>query len=132
MALTCFLNSICIDSCQLRARAKITSHFKHRRIPIGCVAKARNMPDIPAFLRLARRAPQFLKLRINCCANPKMLIEMCPQLSPNKFICHTRMKRSGAWWVKETGNEMLGIRCAIYNGTYDKIFNNYKKSQMSL
>ena len=24
------------------------------------------------------------------------------------------MKRSGAWWVKETGNEMLGIRCAIY------------------
>lgn len=26
--------------------------------------------------------------------------------SANKFICHTRMKRSGAWWVKETGNEM--------------------------
>ena len=52
--------------------------------------------------------------------------------SANKFICHTRMKRSGAWWVKETGNEMLGIRCAIYNGTYDKIFDKYKKSQMSL
>ena len=46
--------------------------------------------------------------------------------SANKFICHTRMKRSGAWWVKETGNEMLGIRCAIYNGTYDKIFEKYK------
>jgi len=27
---------------------------------------------------------------------------------------------------------MLGIRCAIYNGTYDKIFDKYKKSQMSL
>lgn len=30
--------------------------------------------------------------------------------SANKFICHTRMKRSGAWWVKENGNaiRMLG------------------------
>lgn len=41
--------------------------------------------------------------------------------SANKFICHTRLKRSGAWWVKETGNEMLRIRCALYNGTYDKV-----------
>jgi len=46
--------------------------------------------------------------------------------SANKFICHTRLKRSGAWWVKETGNEMLRIRCAIYNGTYDKVFDKYK------
>lgn len=52
--------------------------------------------------------------------------------SANKFICHTRMKRSGAWWVRETGNEMLAIRCAIYNGTYDKIFEKYKKAQMPL
>jgi hypothetical protein len=52
--------------------------------------------------------------------------------SANKFICHTRMKRSGAWWVKETGNEMLAIRCAIYNGTYDKIFEKYKKAQIPL
>jgi hypothetical protein len=51
--------------------------------------------------------------------------------SANKFICHTRMKRSGAWWVKETGNEMLAIRCAIYNGTYNKVFENYKKAQIS-
>jgi len=51
--------------------------------------------------------------------------------SANKFICHTRMKRSGAWWVKETGNEMLRIRCAIYNGTYDKVFEKYKKAKMS-
>jgi len=51
--------------------------------------------------------------------------------SANKFICHTRMKRSGAWWVKETGNEMLGIRCAIYNGTYDKVFEKYKKVNLS-
>ncbi|MEA3230705.1 MAG: ISKra4 family transposase [Thermodesulfobacteriota bacterium] len=52
--------------------------------------------------------------------------------SANKFISHTRMKRSGAWWVKETGNEMLGIRCAIYNGTYDKVFVKYKKARMAL
>ncbi len=51
--------------------------------------------------------------------------------SANKFISHTRMKRSGAWWVKETGNEMLAIRCAIYNGTYDQVFDKYKKDQMS-
>lgn len=50
--------------------------------------------------------------------------------SANKFICHTRMKRSGAWWVKETGNEMLAIRCAIYNGTYDRAFEKYKKAQL--
>ena len=51
--------------------------------------------------------------------------------SANKFISHTRMKRSGAWWVKETGNEMLAIRCAIYNGTYDQVFDKYKKDQLS-
>ena len=52
--------------------------------------------------------------------------------SANKLICHTRMKRSGAWWVKETGNEMLAIRCAIYNGTYDKVFEKYKKARIPL
>lgn len=49
--------------------------------------------------------------------------------SANKFICHTRMKRSGAWWVKETGNEMLAVRCAIYNGTYEKVFEKYKSAK---
>lgn len=51
--------------------------------------------------------------------------------SANKFICHTRMKRSGAWWVKATGNHMLRIRCAIYNGTYDRMFEKYKKVAMT-
>jgi len=50
--------------------------------------------------------------------------------SANKYICHTRMKRSGAWGVKENGNEMLRIRCAIYNGTYDNIFEKYKKEHL--
>jgi hypothetical protein len=52
--------------------------------------------------------------------------------SANKFISHTRMKRSGAWWIKNTGNKMLRIRCAIYNGTYDKIFDKYKNANFSL
>jgi len=51
--------------------------------------------------------------------------------SANKFICHTRMKRSGAWWVKETGNEMLRIRCAIYNGTYERVFERYKEKALN-
>ena len=51
--------------------------------------------------------------------------------SANKFICHTRMKRSGAWWVKETGNSMLRIRCAIYNGTYERVFDRYRQASIS-
>lgn len=51
--------------------------------------------------------------------------------SANKFICHTRMKRSGAWWVRVTGNSMLRIRCAIYNGTYDGVFQHYKDACLS-
>ena len=51
--------------------------------------------------------------------------------SANKFISHTRLKRSGAWWVKENGNAMLRIRCAIYNGTYDRVFDRYKSSQLN-
>jgi hypothetical protein len=45
--------------------------------------------------------------------------------SGNKFIAHTRMKRSGAWWIIPNGNGMLRIRCAIYNGTYDQLFDLY-------
>lgn len=45
--------------------------------------------------------------------------------SGNKFISHTRLKRSGAWWVVPYGNGMLRVRCAIYNGTYDQLFNQY-------
>jgi hypothetical protein len=45
--------------------------------------------------------------------------------SGNKFISHIRMKRSGAWWIVPYGNGMLRIRCAIYNGTDDRLFNLY-------
>ena len=42
--------------------------------------------------------------------------------SSNKFICHTRLKRSGAWWYEVNGNQMLALRCAKYNGTFDQVF----------
>lgn len=44
--------------------------------------------------------------------------------SSNKFICHIRLKRSGAWWYAGKANEMLALRCAKYNGTFDHLFNN--------
>ena len=47
--------------------------------------------------------------------------------SANKFISHTRLKRSGAWWYIKYANNILKIRCAKYNGTYDKIINKYKR-----
>ena len=45
--------------------------------------------------------------------------------SANKYISHVRLKLSGAWWLEENGNAMLRIRCAIYNGTFDKVFKRY-------
>ena len=42
--------------------------------------------------------------------------------SSNKFICHVRLKRSGAWWYEANSNEMLALRCAKYNGTFDQVF----------
>jgi len=47
--------------------------------------------------------------------------------SANKFIGHVRLKRSGAWWVIENGNGMLRLRCALYNGTFQRVFDNYVK-----
>ena len=46
--------------------------------------------------------------------------------SANKLICHTRLKRSGAWWYISKSNNILKLRCAQYNGTYDKIIEKYK------
>jgi len=46
--------------------------------------------------------------------------------SSNKFICHVRLKRSGAWWYEESSNRMLALRCAKYNGTFDQVFTRYQ------
>ncbi len=50
--------------------------------------------------------------------------------SANKFICHVRMKRSGTWWYKINGNKMLRIRCAIANGNFDEVFEQYKSQKI--
>jgi len=47
--------------------------------------------------------------------------------SANKFICHVRMKRSGAWWYEINGNTMLRLRCAFYNETFDEVVARYKR-----
>jgi len=48
--------------------------------------------------------------------------------SANKFICHVRMKRSGAWWYIKNANKILRIRCAFFNNSFDKLFKSYKKN----
>ncbi len=47
--------------------------------------------------------------------------------SANKFICHVRLKRSGAWWYVTSANQMLALRCAKYNGTFDRVFERYQQ-----
>jgi len=47
--------------------------------------------------------------------------------SSNKFICHVRLKRSGAWWYEANSNKMLALRCAKYNGTLDRVFMRYQQ-----
>ncbi len=41
--------------------------------------------------------------------------------SSNKFISNVRLKRSGAWWYPTNANNILKLRCAKYNGTFDRI-----------
>ena len=45
--------------------------------------------------------------------------------SANKFISHVRLKRSGAWWYITNANNILKLRCAKYNDTYDNIIRKY-------
>jgi hypothetical protein len=47
--------------------------------------------------------------------------------SANKFICHVRLKRSGAWWYVTNANQLLALRCAKYNGTFDRVFVRYRQ-----
>ncbi len=45
--------------------------------------------------------------------------------SANKFIGHVRLKRSGAWWYTTNANNILKLRCAKYNGTYEDVIRKY-------
>ncbi len=51
--------------------------------------------------------------------------------SSNKYISNIRLKRSGAWWYVVKANEMLALRCAVYNGTYDHVFQEYKEKTLA-
>lgn len=50
--------------------------------------------------------------------------------SANKFICHVRLKRSGTWWYESNSNQMLALRCAKYNGTFDQVFARYQQEKL--
>jgi hypothetical protein len=50
--------------------------------------------------------------------------------SANKFICHVRLKRSGAWWYEANSHQMLALRCAKYNGTFERVFAHYRQRQL--
>lgn len=41
--------------------------------------------------------------------------------SSNKFVSNVRLKRSGAWWYPTNANNILKLRCAKYNGTFDQV-----------
>jgi len=36
------------------------------------------------------------------------------------------LKRSGAWWYVVNSNHMLALRCAKYNGTFERVFERYR------
>ena len=46
--------------------------------------------------------------------------------APKKAMSRVRLKRLGAWWYVEQANQMLALRCAKYNGTFDRVFEAYK------
>ena len=50
--------------------------------------------------------------------------------SANKFICHVRLKRSGAWWYEQSSNQMLALRCAKYNGTFEQVFTRFQRLKL--
>ena len=51
--------------------------------------------------------------------------------SSNKFISNVRLKRSGAWWYPTNANNILKLRCAKYNGTFDRIMAEVKKKNIN-
>jgi len=49
----------------------------------------------------------------------------------HKFIAHVRLKRSGAWWYQINSNHLLALRCAKYNGTYERVFGRYRQRRLT-
>jgi hypothetical protein len=44
-----------------------------------------------------------------------------------KRIRQVRLKRSGVWWSLEQANHMLTLRCALYHGSFESIFEADKR-----
>lgn len=51
--------------------------------------------------------------------------------SAHRFIVHSRLKRSGAWWYQENSNAILALRCARYNGTLERVFHEHRQQKSS-
>jgi hypothetical protein len=51
--------------------------------------------------------------------------------SSKTFICHVRLKRSGAWWGEGNSNQRLALRCATYNGNLGQVFVRHQQRQRS-
>jgi len=52
--------------------------------------------------------------------------------SANKFISHVRLKRSGAWWYVGNSNRMLALRCAKYNGTFERVIKRRREQRATV
>jgi hypothetical protein len=50
--------------------------------------------------------------------------------SSNQCICHVRLKRSGAWGYEASSNQMLALRCAKYNGSFNQVFVRYRQEKL--
>src|SRR6266850_3882287 len=77
---------------------------------------------------LIHRSPQVMPFAVD---GQKHLVQgplvARPGPSANKFICHVRLKRSGPWWYVANAHQMLALRCAKYNGTFDQVFARYRQ-----
>jgi hypothetical protein len=52
--------------------------------------------------------------------------------SANKLISHVRLKRPGAWWYPSNANNVLKLRCAKYNGTFDRVIKKHREDDIRL
>ena len=44
-----------------------------------------------------------------------------------KIVFTQRLKRSGTWWYEINSNQMLALRGAKYNGTFDQVFARHQQ-----
>jgi hypothetical protein len=87
-------------------------------------AAAEELENLAAYLETNQPRIHYRKNRRRGIPNGSGAIE-----SANKFLCHARLKISGAWWLEENSNAMLRIRCAIHNRTFDTVFRSYIASK---